>query len=170
MAWLLVKAGYENIRITRDTGGIDRWWRASGPRSRRFPICSTRPWRRTCNNGREKNDGVRGPCRGQEEGTGNRHGAGEDLWQRGPSCAWAPTPRVVVESIPTGSVALDLALGIGGGFPGGGSLRSMGRNPPGKPPWPCTSRQRPRSGGRGGLHRRGARSGPHLCPGPGGGH
>ena len=24
VAWLLVKAGYENIRITRDTGGIDR--------------------------------------------------------------------------------------------------------------------------------------------------
>ena len=24
VAWLLVRAGYENIRITRDTGGIDR--------------------------------------------------------------------------------------------------------------------------------------------------
>ncbi len=24
VAWLMVKAGYENIRITRDTGGIDR--------------------------------------------------------------------------------------------------------------------------------------------------
>ena len=24
VAWILVNAGYENIRITRDTGGIDR--------------------------------------------------------------------------------------------------------------------------------------------------
>ena len=24
VAWMLVNAGYENIRITRDTGGIDR--------------------------------------------------------------------------------------------------------------------------------------------------
>lgn len=38
VAWMLVNAGYENIRITRDTGGIDGWSRASGlraPRARR---------------------------------------------------------------------------------------------------------------------------------------
>ncbi len=33
---------------------------------------------------------------------------------RAPSCAWGRTLGVVVESIPTGSLSLDLALGIGG--------------------------------------------------------
>ena len=70
----------------------------------------------------------------------------EKTYGKGAIMRLGTNTRVVVESIPTGSVALDLALGIGG-VPGGGSLRSMGRNPPAKPPWPCTSRQRPRSGG-----------------------
>ena len=95
---------------------------------------------------KKKTDGVRGPCRA----TRRRHW--KPPWRRsrrpmarGPSCAWGTNTGVVVEAIPTGSLALDLALGIGG-VPRGGSLRSMGRNPPARPPWPCTSWPRPRSG------------------------
>ena len=34
VAWMLVKAGYENIRITRDTGGIDRVVEGQRPKTR----------------------------------------------------------------------------------------------------------------------------------------
>ena len=37
VAWLLVKAGYENIRITRDTGGIDRVVEGQRPKEREIP-------------------------------------------------------------------------------------------------------------------------------------
>ena len=33
---------------------------------------------------------------------------------RAPSCGWVRTHRSMVEAIPTGSLSLDLALGIGG--------------------------------------------------------
>ena len=56
-------------------------------------------------------------------------------------------PEMNVEAIPTGSLALDAALGIGG-VPRGAevSLRSMAPNPRVKPLWPCTFWQKPRSG------------------------
>ena len=37
VAWLMVKAGYENIRITRDTGGIDRVVEGQRPKDREIP-------------------------------------------------------------------------------------------------------------------------------------
>ena len=37
VAWLLVKAGYENIRITRDTGGIDRVVEGQRPKEQEIP-------------------------------------------------------------------------------------------------------------------------------------
>lgn len=37
VAWLLVKAGYENIRITRDTGGIDRVVEGQRPQETEVP-------------------------------------------------------------------------------------------------------------------------------------
>ena len=52
-------------------------------------------------------------------------------------------PEMNVEAIPTGSLALPLASAV---FPKAGSLRSTDRNPPVRPPWPCTFWQRPRSG------------------------
>ena len=51
--------------------------------------------------------------------------------------------KIDVAVIPTGCLSLDLALGIGG-VPGAGSSRSTARNPPARPPWPCTSSPRPR--------------------------
>ena len=53
---------------------------------------------------------------------------------------------VMVESIPTGSLSLDLALGIGG-LPRDGLLRSTAPSPPARPPWPSMWWPRPRSGG-----------------------
>ena len=50
---------------------------------------------------------------------------------------------VVVEAIPTGSLSLDLALGIGGAV----SLKSMDRSPPEKPLWLFTLWRKPKSGG-----------------------
>ena len=55
VAWLLVKSWLrEHPHHPGHWRHLIGWWRASGPRSGRFPTCSTRPWRRTCNNGREK--------------------------------------------------------------------------------------------------------------------
>lgn len=54
-------------------------------------------------------------------------------------------PEMNVDAIPTGSLALDAALGIGG-FPRGVSLRSMARNPPVRRRWRCTSWPRHRKG------------------------
>ena len=54
--------------------------------------------------------------------------------------------RVVVEGIPTGSLALDVALGIGG-VPRGRIIEIYGPSPPARPPWLFTSWPRPRSGG-----------------------
>ena len=50
-----------------------------------------------------------------------------------------------VEAIPTGSLSLDLALGIGG-VPRGASSRFTGRNPPARTPWRCTALPRAKSG------------------------
>lgn len=52
---------------------------------------------------------------------------------------------IVVEAIPTGSLSLDLALGIGG-VPRGASSKSTAPSPPVRLPWPSTSWPRPRSG------------------------
>ena len=51
---------------------------------------------------------------------------------------------ITVEAIPTGSLALDIALGIGG-VPKGRIVESMVPNPPARQPWPCTSWLKPRS-------------------------
>ena len=89
---------------------------------------------------------------------------------RAPSCAWGANEQVVVESIPTGSLALDLALGIGG-VPRGRIIEIYGPESSGKTTLALhIAAEAQKLGGRGGLHRRRARPGPHLCPGPGGGH
>ena len=44
--------------------------------------------------------------------------------------------RAPMEVIPTGAIALDVALGIGG-LPAAGSLRSTDPKGAGNPPWPC---------------------------------
>lgn len=48
-----------------------------------------------------------------------------------------------VEAIPTGSLALDLALGIGG-LPRGRVVEIYGPDPPVRPRWRCTCWPRPR--------------------------
>src|SRR5256886_15367313 len=60
--------------------------------------------------------------------------------------------RAPIEVIPTGSIALDVALGIGGGppRPGGGGLAAGGSGegaPPGTPPPPPHSRATARGWG-----------------------
>ena len=75
----------------------------------------------------------------------------------------------MVESIPTGSLSLDLALGIGG-LPKGRIVKSMGRSPPVKTTLALHVVAEAQKWGRGGLHRRRARPGPHLRPGAGRGH
>lgn len=42
-----------------------------------------------------------------------------------------------IESVSTGSLGLDMALGIGG-LPVGRVIECSARNPPARPPWPCT--------------------------------
>jgi len=54
--------------------------------------------------------------------------------------------RAPIEIIPTGSIALDVALGIGG-YPGAGSWRSMVRSPPVRPRSPCTRWPTPQKAG-----------------------
>ena len=91
--------------------------------------------------------------RKRSEGAHGHHAPGEK--RRG----------VVVEAIPTGSLSLDLALGIGG-VPKGRIIEIYGPESSGKTTWPCTFvGGGPEAGGRGGLHRRRARPGPLLCPG-----
>ncbi len=46
-----------------------------------------------------------------------------------------------LEVIPTGSLSLDLALGVGGS-PAAGSSRSTGLSPRARPRWPCTASPR----------------------------
>ena len=77
---------------------------------------------------------------------------------------------VMVEAIPTGSLSLDLALGIGG-VPKGRIIEIYGPESSGKTTLALhILAEAQKRGGRGGLHRRRARPGPQLCPGPGGGH
>lgn len=78
----------------------------------------------------------------------------EKTYGKGSIMRLGDNTRVVVESIPTGSLALDLALGIGG-VPVVESSKSMDRNPPAKPPSLCTLPQR---------HRNGAARSPSLMP------
>ena len=51
--------------------------------------------------------------------------------------------RAPIEVIPTGSIALDVALGIGG-CRAAGWWRSTGRSPAARPRWPCTPSPTPR--------------------------
>ena len=76
---------------------------------------------------------------------------------------------IVVEAIPTGSLSLDLALGIGG-VPRGRIIEIYGPESSGKTTLPSTSWPRPRSGAA-----RWPSSTPSTpwiptMPGPGGGH
>ena len=52
--------------------------------------------------------------------------------------------HVKIASIPTGSIGLDLALGIGG-IPKGASPKFTARNPRAKQRWPCTSSPNPKN-------------------------
>ena len=74
--------------------------------------------------------------------------------------------HVVVEAIPTGSLALDMALGIGG-VPKGRIIEIYGPESSAGTSHCVRSSE---AGGRGGLYRRRARFGPHLCQGVGGGY
>ena len=73
---------------------------------------------------------------------------------------------IVVEAIPTGSLSLDLALGIGG-VPRGRIIEIYGPELRQNHPGPPHRGRGPEAGRRGGLHRRRARPGSLLCPGPG---
>ena len=69
----------------------------------------------------------------------------ERMYGKGAIMRLGDSQDIQVDVIPTGSLALDLALGVGG-VPGGASWRSTGLSPPARPPWPSTSWPRPRSG------------------------
>ena len=69
----------------------------------------------------------------------------EKTYGKGSVMRMGENTGIVVEAIPTGSLSLDLALGIGG-VPGGASSRSTAPNPPARPPWPSMWWPRPRSG------------------------
>ena len=68
--------------------------------------------------------------------------------------------RAPIEVIPTGSIALDVALGIGG-LPRGRIIEVYGPGPPERPPLPCMRSPASTLVGRS-LHRRRARVGPGL--------
>ena len=69
--------------------------------------------------------------------------------------------RAPIEVIPTGSIALDVALGIGG-LPRGRVVEIYGPESPVRRRWPCTRRQRAEGRRHRGVHRRGARARPGL--------
>ena len=78
--------------------------------------------------------------------------------------------RTVVDAIPTGSLSLDLALGIGG-VPRGRIIEIYGPESSGKTTLALhIVAEAQKRGGEVAYHRRRARHGPLLCPGPGGGH
>ena len=60
----------------------------------------------------------------------------EKSFGKGSAMRLGDRPEQDVEVIPTGSLALDMALGIGG-LPKAVSWRFMVRNPPARPHWRC---------------------------------
>ena len=60
----------------------------------------------------------------------------EKSFGKGSAMRLGDRPEQDVEVIPTGSLALDMALGIGG-LPKGRIVRFMVRNPPARPHWRC---------------------------------
>ena len=70
----------------------------------------------------------------------------EKMYGKGSIMRYGENAETNVEAIPTGSLALDLALGIGG-VPRGASSRSTDRSPPVRPPWPCILAQAQKLGG-----------------------
>ena len=68
----------------------------------------------------------------------------EKAYGKGSIMRLGDNAAIVVAAIPTGSLSLDLALGIGG-VPRGSS-KSTAPSPPVRLPWPSTSWPRPRSG------------------------
>lgn len=67
----------------------------------------------------------------------------EKMYGKGSIMRYGAESTLNVESIPTGSLSLDLALGIGG-LPGAVLWRSTDRSPPVRPRWHCTCWPRPR--------------------------
>lgn len=94
----------------------------------------------------------------------------ERAYGKGSIMRMSDRPTVEVDAIPTGSLALDIALGIGG-IPRGRIVEIYGPESSGKTTLALhIVAEAPEAGGRSGLYRRGTRPGPHLRPGPGGGH
>ena len=94
----------------------------------------------------------------------------ERAFGKGSIMRMSDRPTVQVDAVPTGSLSLDLALGIGG-LPRGRIIEIYGPESSGKTTLALHVVARgPEAGRRGGLHRRGACPGPHLRPGAGGGH
>ena len=94
----------------------------------------------------------------------------EKAYGKGAIMRLGANPNVKVESIPTGSLALDLALGIGG-VPRGRIIEIYGPESSGKTTLALhIVAEAQKQGGEVRLHRRRARPGPHLCPRPGRGH
>ena len=92
----------------------------------------------------------------------------EKMYGKGSIMRYGENAETNVEAIPTGSLALDLALGIGG-VPRGRIIEIYGPESSGKRTiWAAHSGPGPEAGRRGGLCGCRARPGPHLCPGAGG--
>ena len=91
VAWMLVKAGYENIRITRDTGGSTGWSRASGPSSTQ----SQTPTRRKDNKHmaeKKKPLEAAAPASDKKKALETAMARSKRPTARVPSCACVPTP------------------------------------------------------------------------------
>ena len=92
----------------------------------------------------------------------------EKTYGKGSIMRYGDNVQPNVEAIPTGSLALDLALGIGG-VPRGRIIEIYGPESSGKTTLALhVLAQAQKHGRRGGLRGRRARSGSHLCPCAGG--
>lgn len=67
----------------------------------------------------------------------------EKMYGKGSIMRLGDQNNLQVDVIPTGSLSLDVALGVGG-LPGAALWRSTDRNPPVRLRWPFMWRQRPR--------------------------
>lgn len=90
----------------------------------------------------------------------------EKMYGKGSIMRYGAESTLNVESIPTGSLSLDLALGIGG-LPRGRIVEIYGPESSGKTTLALHVLAEAQKWRRGSLCGRGARSGPHLCQGAG---
>ena len=88
----------------------------------------------------------------------------EKMYGKGSIMRFGDRAEMNVDYIPTGSLALDVALGIGG-LPKGRIIEIYGPESSGKTTLALHVVAEAQK--RGGLRGRGARPGPHLCPGTG---